>query len=98
MENGDYQTAVRITLKSATKPQKDIATLFLEEPHHRFLHKELAAHLGIAQLTLNGEFGKLAHHVYEILQRHPEGWQSPDFQWSSVLVHFEKSDDGWIVA
>jgi 5-methylcytosine-specific restriction protein A len=95
VENADYQTAVRLALKSSTELQKAIATAFLEEPH-RFLHKELAARLEIAPLTLSGDFGKLGHRVYEILQWHPEGWQAPEFDWSSVLVHFEKSDDGWL--
>jgi len=95
MENADYQTAVRLALKTSTKLQKDIAIAFLEKPH-QFLHKELAARLGIAPVTLNGEFGKLGHHVYERLRWHPEGWQPPDFEWCSVLVHFDWSDHGWI--
>jgi hypothetical protein len=86
---------VRSALKSSTKLQRDIADAFLEKPH-RFQHKELAARLGIAPGTLNGQFGKLGHHVYEILQRHPEGRQPGDFVWCSVLVDFDKSDDGWI--
>jgi hypothetical protein len=68
MENEDYKTAVRSALKSSTKLQRDIADAFLEKPH-RFQHKELAARLGIAPGTLNGQFGRLGHHVYEILQR-----------------------------
>jgi hypothetical protein len=95
MENTDYTTAVRSALKSSTKLQRDIAEAFLEKPH-RFQHKELAARLGIAAATLNVQFRRLGHHVYEILQRHPEGRQPPDFVWCSVLVEFEESDDGWI--
>jgi hypothetical protein len=90
MENSDYQTAVRLALKSSTKLQRDIAFAFLEEPH-QFLHKELVARFGIAPITLNGDFGKLGHRVYEILQWHPEGWQLADFQWCTVLVHLEES-------
>lgn len=94
MKNADYQAAVRLALKSSTKLQRDVAIAFLEEPH-QFLHKALAARLGVAQITLNGEFGKLGHRIYEILRWHPEGWEAPNFDWCSVLVHFVQSEEGW---
>ena len=97
MGNADYRAAVRLALKSSTKLQRDIAIAFLEEPH-RFLHRELSSRLKIAPVTLNGEFGKLSHRVYERLQWHPEGWQPQEFQWASVLVDFEPSREGWIWA
>ena len=95
METADYQAAIRLALKSSTELQRAIAAAFLEEPH-QFLHKELAALLGIAPITLSGEFGKLGHRVYDCLHWHPEGWQPPNFDWSSVLVQFEKSNYGWM--
>jgi 5-methylcytosine-specific restriction protein A len=89
-----YATAVRLALEGSARRQK-IATAFLKKSDHRFLHKELANHLGIPQVTLNGEFGKLGHHVYTILGRHPVGQQAAS-QWCSELVEFKWSVDGWI--
>ena len=57
-----YATAVRLALEGSARRQK-IATAFLKKSDHRFLHKELANHLGIPQVTLNGEFGKLGRHI-----------------------------------
>jgi 5-methylcytosine-specific restriction protein A len=84
-----------LALEGSSKRQRQIATAFLEKSDHRFLHKELAARLGVPQVTLNGEFGKLAHRVYTMLGRPPVDQQEPS-QWCSELVEFKWSADGWI--
>jgi 5-methylcytosine-specific restriction enzyme A len=97
MPDAVYATALRLALEGSTKLQRNIAAAFLEKSDHSFLHKELAAHLKIAQATLNVEFGKLGHRVYAILNRHPDGLQPSEIEyWASELVEFDKSDDGLI--
>jgi hypothetical protein len=95
MADAVYATAVRLALEGSSKRQRRIAAAFLEKSDHRFLHKELAARLGVPQVTLNGEFGKLAHRVYTMLGRPPVDQQEPS-QWCSELVEFKWSADGWI--
>ncbi len=91
-----YKLAIRRALGSGTDLQRKIANAILDASNEfRIRRRDLAARLNLAPGTVNREFGRLGHRVWDILQWHPDGLEPPNFDWSHMLLHFEPHDDGW---